>query len=250
MTRTHKSVGLKRYGPGALCRMDRHIIDAIEKEHVPGKVIVGVCATILVGTLAYGFVFGLWRSPLQGLYSALKMPLLFFSTVLASAGINAMLAQVLGSGLSFRQVCASIFLGMSISAAIMGAMSPVVLFFLLQAPSPDPTVLGLSFDHSAVAASRHVYWMLLLIHVGIIGVAGIVGNIRLYLLLRILTGTRRMALYLLVIWISVAGFVGCELSWLLSPFLCKPTQPPHIIPKEYFQENFYERVWHALTDLV
>lgn len=50
-------------------------------------------------------------------------------------------------------------------------------------------------------------------------------------------------------WISVAGFVGCEISWLLSPFLCKPTQQPHIIPKEYFQENFYERVWRAITDL-
>ena len=39
------------------------------------------------------------------------------------------------------------------------------------------------------------------------------------------------------------------LSWLCSPFLCKPSQRPHILPREYFQQNFYERVWQALTEL-
>ncbi|MFC1499151.1 hypothetical protein ACFLS1_11885 [Verrucomicrobiota bacterium] len=245
-----KGIGFKRYGPGALCRMDKHILDAIKREDVPGKVILGICATILVGTLVYGFIFGLWRSPLQGLYSAIKMPLLFFSTVLASAVINTMLTQVLGARLSLRQVCASILLGMAISAAIMGAVSPVILFFVLQIPSPDPSVVGLSFNHPAVDASKHMYWVLLLTHVSVIGVSGIAGNIRLYHLLKVLTGTRRMALYLMSIWISVAGFAGCQLSWLLSPFLCKPTQLPHIVPKEYFQENFYERVWRAIMDLM
>jgi len=230
--------------------MDNDILDAVKRQDVPGRLILGVCATILVGTIAYGFAFGLWRSPLQGLYSAMKMPILFFAIVLASALINTMLAQVLGAALSFRQVCASMFLGMALCAAILGALSPIVIFFVLQATSPDPAVVGLPFDDPAVAASKRVYWMLLLTHVGVIGMSGIVGNIRLYHLLRILTGTHKMALRLLAVWIAVAGFVGCELSWLLSPFLCKPTQLPHVIPKEYFHENFYERVWHGMTDLL
>jgi len=58
-----------------------------------------------------------------------------------------------------------------------------------------------------------------------------------------------MASRLMIVWIFVMGLAGCELSWLLSPFLCKPTQEPHIVPREYFQQNFYERVWYAINEV-
>ena len=236
-------------GPGRICRLGPDVLALLQRRDVPGRAIAGVCATLLGGTAAYGFTFGLWRSWEQALYSALKMPLLFFGTVLVSALINTMLAQVLGSALSFRQVCTAMFLSMAIAAAVLGALCPVALFFVLQVAPPDPAVVGLDFDAPRVAASRSVYWALLVAHVSVVGTAGIIGNIRLYHVLRHLVDTRRMAVVLMTAWIAVAGFAGCELSWLLSPFLCKPTQHPHIIPREYFQENFYERVWRGIMEV-
>lgn len=208
-----------------------------------------LCLNTLAGTLAYGFTFGIWRSPVQAVYSALKMPLLFFSTVLNTALINTILAQLLGAKLSFKQVCMTIITGMAITAIIMGALTPIVLFFVMQAPSPSPLALFSSAADPDVVKSMKTYWAMLLIHVGVMGISGIIGNIRLFKLLKHLTTSTSLAIKLMIIWIGIIGFVGCELSWLLSPFLCKPTQLPHIIPKEYFEQNFYERVWQAIMEL-
>jgi hypothetical protein len=232
-----------------LCRLGADVLALVQRRDVPGRTVAAVCATILAGTAGYGFVFGCWHSWEQALYSACKLPLLFFGTVLVSALINTMLAQVLGAALSFRQVCTAMFLGMGIAAAILGALCPVMGFFVLQVTAPGSSLVGLDFHAGAVTPARNAYWGLLLGHVGVIGMAGILGNVRLYRVLRGLVPTRRMAGVLMATWLSVAGFVGCEMSWLLSPFLCKPTQAPHIIPREYFEENFYERVWRGMMEL-
>jgi hypothetical protein len=234
------------YGPGALCRMDATLLRALSQRRVPAAPAVCSCVVILLGTCAYGFAFGVWRDAIQGLYSALKMPVLFFSVILASAAVNTILAQLIGSGLSFRQVFSALLFAMAVTALILGAVSPVVGFLVLQAPSPPPAAQGLSEQHPAALAAMRVYWRILLVHVGAIGFAGLIGNLRLYHLLAQLC-SRRVAVRLLATWILITGFVGCQLSWLLSPFLCKPTQPPHIIAREYFQENFYERVWRAIS---
>jgi hypothetical protein len=90
---------------------------------------------------------------------------------------------------------------------------------------------------------------LLLLHVGVLALAGIIGNRRALRLLETMVGEKRRARRVGLVWLLTAGFVGCQLSWLFSPFLCKPTQEPHLLPREYFQENFYERVWHTLRAL-
>jgi hypothetical protein len=213
------------------------------------KISMAAALTILVGTMVYGFTFGLWRAPLQGIYSAVKMPLLFFAAVISTSLINTMLAQLMGAKLSFRKVSMTVLLGMAITAALMAAIAPVVLFLVLQLPAPNASVLSLPADHPAVMSSMRIYWTVLLLHVAVIAVCGIIGNFRLHKLLCHLTGARRMASRLMIVWILVMGLAGCELSWLLSPFLCKPTQEPHIVPREYFQQNFYERVWYAINEV-
>ena len=54
---------------------------------------------------------------------------------------------------------------------------------------------------------------------------------------------------LLVVWLLIVGFVGCQLSWLFSPFLCHPSFEPHIVARFYFKYNFYEYVWMSLRGL-
>ena len=234
------------YGPAALCRMDSSLLRDVSEPCKQFRIVVMACMTVIIGTALYGFAFGYWRSPVQGLYSAVKMPLLFLSVILTTTAINTILAQIMGAGLSLRQVTMIVLLAMAVASAILGCFSPVALFLVINLPSPDPSILGLPFSDPLVARSAATYWLLLLGHVAVIGAAGIAGNIRLYRLLRGLT-PKKMALGLLLTWIVVIGFVGCQLSWLFSPFLCKPTQLPHIFPKEYFQENFYERVLRAIV---
>ena len=48
-------------------------------------------------------------------------------------------------------------------------------------------------------------------------------------------------------WLLVSGFAGCELSWLFSPFICKPNFPPHLITRTYWEGNFYEQLYRAVV---
>src|SRR5437868_3879058 len=60
-------------------------------------------AAILLGGGCYGAVMGCWSSPLQGLYVAIKLPLLILLTTIGNALLNGMLAPLLGLNLSLRQ---------------------------------------------------------------------------------------------------------------------------------------------------
>ena len=177
------------------------------------------------------------------------MPLLFFAIAFSSGLANYLLGLVMGARLVFGHVLMSMLYGMAVTAAILGAVSPVALFLVLQAPAPAPDIVGLPFRDPKVAESMRVFWVILLLHGGAIGAAGIAGNLKLLGLLRSLCGSRRMAARVLTVWIIVCGFVGCELSWLFSPFLCKPNYPPHLIARMYFDGNFYEHVWWGLKEL-
>src|ERR1700751_4713654 len=72
--------------------------------------LAGYAAIIVVGSGLYGFTIGIWRAPLQSLYTAVKFPLLIFLTCAGNGILNGMLAQVLGSGLSFKQTTFAILM--------------------------------------------------------------------------------------------------------------------------------------------
>jgi len=238
------------YGPGSLCRTDGDLSRAVTENGETRRLVAGACATIVVGSAAYGFAFGFWRCPMQGVYSAVKMPVLFFLTAGASGLINTMLAQLLGARLTLKQVCTAMLVGMGIATAIMGSLSPVALFIIAQMPGPDPAAVGRSWGDPVVMESMAMFWRILLMHVSLIGAACVIGNLRLYQLLKRLTGDARLSVRVLATWLCISGFVGCELSWLLSPFLCKPNFPAHFITRTYFQGNFYEQIWRALWRLL
>jgi hypothetical protein len=87
---------------------------------------------------------GLWRAPLQSLYTAIKFPLLILLTCAGNALLNGLLAQLLGSGLSFRQTSVAILMSFALTGLILGALSPVSLFVLYNTPplGSKVTVLG------------------------------------------------------------------------------------------------------------
>ncbi|VGO17059.1 hypothetical protein PDESU_05653 [Pontiella desulfatans] len=192
----------------------------------PATSVLKCLGMVLAGSALYGVAFGIWRSPLQACYSAIKMPLLFLSIVATSGTANAMLSQALGAGLSFRQVFRCIAIGMAIAAALLGALSPVALFFAVQLP-----------------VSSAAYPWVLLGHTALVGLCGTVGIIHLHRLLRTLT---TMPNRVLTAWFLVSGFVGCQLSWIFSPFLAMPDRPEPFFNPAAFSGNFYEYLWHTL----
>lgn len=240
---------LRKFPAGELCRANSSIVDEITSPEHGSALVISACITLSAGAAAYGFVFGYWRGGLQALYSAVKFPLLLLSAVGTSALINAMLAQLMGARLAFRQVAVLMLVGTAITAALLGSLSPVVLFVISQAPDPDPAVLGLARSAAEAAANMAVYRTILLAHVALIGTCGILGNIQLFRILCRLVATRRMAARVLAVWLATSGFVGCELSWLLSPFMCEPVSRPHIVARLYTETNFYEYTGRAMLTL-
>src|SRR6266516_1718560 len=89
---------------------------------------------IMLGTGLYGAAMGWWRSPLQALYTALKLPLVILLTTLGNAMLNGMLAPLLGLNISFRQSLSLVLLSFTIASAILGAFSPQVLFVVWNTP--------------------------------------------------------------------------------------------------------------------
>jgi hypothetical protein len=148
--------------------------------------------------------------------------------------LNGMLAQILGSGLSFKQTSLAILMSFAIAALILGGFAPITLFIWYNAPplASRSAVLG----HS----------VMLLTHVFAIAFAGIMANRRLLELLRKISGRDATARAVLFSWLAGNLFLGAQLAWNLRPFIGSPTLAVQFLRDDPLRGNFYEAVWRAL----
>lgn len=186
---------------------------------------------IVGGCAAYGFAIGLWRAPLQGLFVAVKMPLLIFLTLTVNGLLNGMLGLLLGSGLSFRQTLQACLMSFAIFSLIVGSLSPIAIAMVLDAPPPD-----------APEASAW-YRAILLTHTAIIAFAGIVANHKLLRLLQVFSGSESAGWRTFLAWLAGNLFVGAQLSYNLRPFFGNPQLPIQFLRPHPFEGSFYEAVW-------
>lgn len=199
---------------------------------------LGFCvAVIVVGSGVYGATIGLGRAPLQAWYTALKFPLLLLLTTAGNALLNGMLAQLLGLGISFRHATLAIVTSFAITSVVLASFSPVTLFLWWSAPHFSSAQSGVA--HSAT----------LVTHVALIALAGTTANIALFRLLCALSGCRRTAGRILAAWLLGNMFLGCQLSWVMRPFIGAPSLPVAFFRADAFRGNFYESVWSALANL-
>lgn len=219
-----------------LLRGDAERIAGWLREPFPTSLIF-CCSVIAIGAALYGFTLGLWRAPLQAGYTAIKFPLLIFLTCGGNAVLNGMLAQLLGSGLSFKQTSLAILMSFAIAAVILAGFSPITLFVLWNAPPLGSTTAVLG--HS----------VMLLTHVLVIAFAGVIANRRLLELLRKMSGSQTTARAVLFSWLSGNLFLGAQLAWNLRPFIGSPTLAVEFLRDDPLRGNFYEAVWHALRHL-
>jgi hypothetical protein len=200
--------------------------------------VAGHLGIIILGAGCFGAAMGWWRSPEQGMFVAIKFPLILLLTTLGNAALNAMLAPLLGLNLSLRQSLLAILMSFAITAAILGAFSPLLGFLVWNAPPMTPDV-----------KSTATYGFIKLANVVVIAFAGIAGNARLYQLLRQLASHRRIARRVFVAWLAGNLFLGSQLSWMARPFIGSPQLPVVFLRADALKGNFYENVWSTLVEL-
>lgn len=213
-------------------------LEAGTQSRQPGTVTLSL-AIIFIGAGLYGAAMGCWRSPLQGVFVALKFPLIVLLTAFGNALLNGMLAPLLGLNLTFRQSLRAVLMSFAIAAAILGAFAPLAAFLVWNAPPMTPDV-----------KSTPIYGFIKLVHVGVIAFAGIAGNARLFQLLVRLGGRRRVAQRVLFAWLAGNLFLGSQLTWIARPLIGAPQLPVVFLRDTAFQGNFYENVFHTVLNLL
>jgi hypothetical protein len=193
--------------------------------------LLALIVAIIGGCALYGFGLGLWRAPLQGVFVAIKMPLLIFLTLLVNGLINGMLGQLLGSGMSFRQTVVACLMSFSTFSLIVGSFSPLIIAWVLDAPPPG-TDEGTAW-----------YRIFLLGNTAVIAFAGIVANHKLLRLIQAFSGDVLAGWRTLIAWLAGNLFVGAQLSYILRPFFGNPELPVQFLRPNPLEGNFYEAVW-------
>ena len=196
-------------------------------------------AIIFAGAGLFGAAIGCWRAPLQGVYSAVKFPLVVLLTALGNALLNSMLAPLLGLNLNLRQSLLAVLMSFTIAAAILGAFSPLMFFVVWNTPPLEP---GASISMTA-------HSLILLTQVGIIALAGIAANVRLLQLLQRLSGSVLVARRVVFAWLAVNLLLGSQLSWNLRPFVGTPHLPVEFLRADAFSGSFFETVFRAAVRL-
>lgn len=195
-------------------------------------------AVIVAGSGIYGATIGLGRDPLQALYTALKFPILIILTTAGNALLNGMTAQLLGLGVSFRQLTLAITTSFALASLILASLSPVTLFLWFNTPSyTSPDALG-------------AHNFTLVTHVFLIAFAGTTANAALFRLLADMSGSSRTAARILGAWLLGNMFLGCQLSWIMRPFIGSPGLPVEFFRQDAFRGNFYETTFRALMNLL
>jgi hypothetical protein len=201
----------------------------------PGSGRLTLCVVLLVlGSGSYGCSVGLWRDPLMGLYVGLKFPLIVLVTALVNAVINGMLAQLAGTGLSFRQSFTAVMISFALLAVILGSLAPLSFFLWFNLPpmgSPDTELA-----HNT----------LLLVHVALIAAAGVGANVKFFSLLRRVCGGWIKAARALAAWLVLNMIIGCQISWNMRPFVGSPGLPVHFLREDAFDGTFYETIYTVL----
>lgn len=226
----------------ALCRLDTPLVDRIQRRVDLAGIAKSAAIGIGVGGVAYGFAFGFWRGVEQGIYSAIKIPLLLFLVCVFSTGLASMLATLVRAKLSLRQTAVCILLSLALTATVLGSVAPISIFFTLMAEPSHAHLLGLDESSAVLQPVLRTAHALELVHVATIALAGTLGVLRLRTLLVRLGLSGAVLRRVLVSFVAVEFFVGAQLSWLLRPFFGRPHIATTFLVPDAFTGNFYAEI--------
>lgn len=197
----------------------------------PSNILKGQIMLIFLAASAYGLVMGSYNGWLQMLSSGLKLPLLFFVTLLICFPSFYIVQLLLGSKMTLRQLSVILLGGFVMCSTILLAFAPISLFFQL---------------------SGSQYSFLKLLHFGIFVFAG-------FWSMKTVTEALKNAceqkniypktgLTVFRIWIFILAFVGIQLAWNLRPFIGSQEMVFEWM-RSATQGNIYSTLAHAIGDL-
>ena len=195
---------------------------------------------IVVGAGAYGAAMGSWRSPMQAIYTGLKLPLALLGTTFGNALLNGMLAPLLGLNFTFRQSQMAILLSFTITAIVLGGFSPLAGFVVFNTPPLTLATTRVSPEYGFLQLTLTVF----------VATAGIIGTVKLLPWLRRWTNSLGVSLRVLFAWRAVNLLLGSQICWVLRPFIWDPARPVEFLGPEYLHGSFYETVFEALRRLI
>lgn len=172
--------------------------------------------------MAYGLTVGLAKSPLQAVSSAIKMPVLFLSTMAFSLpALYFFSLALLGTPLRMLQVLTIVLSGISVTAFLLLGLAPITLFFVM-------------------TSSNYPFFQLLAVI--FVGISALIGVYFLWRGMTLIETSREGAFKslgkrILGLWMILFGFVGTQMTWRLSPFIGRPEDPFYIIKSS--RDNFY-----------
>jgi hypothetical protein len=196
--------------------------------------LVRLSATAAACGGAYGFTMGLTHPGhpwLQAGVSSAKVPILFLLTLAICLPTLHFLGLLFGSRARFGQTITVMLVGVTATSVLLAAFAPISLFFLL---------------------SGSEYPFLLLMHVGIFafcGAAGLLSVNRNFTRLRSQqekAGSAAPPRLLLVGWMALYMFVGCQTAFNLSPFVGKD---PAFVLLGRPNGNFYSYLWRCAQEV-
>ena len=219
--------------------MRKHLSPSADTLRAPSPGDIARTAFVaMIGFGLYGLTVGWWRSPVMGMFVAVKMPLLIALSLACNGLLNGLLGLLMGSGLGFRQSLHALLSAFAISGLILGSVAPVTFFLALNVPNAE----------SAQAVTAHSSY--LLIHVFLIGVAGLAGVMRLRGLLEAYTSSRTIARSTLGAWIAGNALLGMQFSWILRPFFGSPKLEVAFLRENPMRGSFLEAVWGSLKRIL
>lgn len=226
--------------------------------------VLGICAVIAMLGLIYGACMGLFAVTGSGNNewkqipaSMLKVPALFFLTLVVTVPSLYVFNALVGSRLTLPSVLRLLIASLAIMLAVLSSLGPIVAFFAISSTS---------------------YPFILLLNVIVYSLSGILGLAFLLQTLHRLTvvhqsspppqpppveGEEPLSLEsvgaldklkgqvlgghvktIFRIWVIVFAVVGAQMAWVLRPFVGHPDKP-----FEWLRErggNFFETVWRLL----
>lgn len=195
---------------------------------------------IVLACAAYGAVLAGWRSPLLMAYVALKLPLLFLGTAAIVAIFNWLTATALGSGLSFKSTIFIVLAALTMASWLLLSLVPVAIFLLATAVPESQSHDGLRYAHNVI----------LITHILILALAGTGGNIALFAGIRRMVRSTCSTASLFLVWLAAFAFVGCQMSWILRPFVGSPFFPVAFMRPDCLERNFYEFVFTEVLPFI
>ena len=214
-----------------LLRNREKFFERIFNEEHLGRTIVQLFLISVVFFAVYGFVMGIYNSPLQAVSSMIKVPVLFYLSLLISYPALFVFNILLGSKLSLGQSLAMVFAAYALIACVLASFAPIALFFVL---------IGSSYP------------FLRLLHVAIFGIAALSGMA--ILNQGFVLACENRAIYphqgikVFHIWVIIFAFVGTQLAWNLRPYVGDKGRPFQILRKQ--ESNFYAHIFHTVGEFI